>query len=116
MRWKSVAALEDRRRVAGARVYSASQIDDLRAPLTSAWTSAGLVAWPAAALTRITFPAPGAQPGDTFDRQVSLTVTDADGFQAAHAVTVEVEVIEIPDDTGVGDVPSIWFPECREAS
>jgi hypothetical protein len=89
--------------------------DDFFGDIAFVWSGGGTIQNPAAQLTDITFSRGTAKPGDTFQRTVTVRVTDQEGSTATASLNVSISVME------QGDLPALclikpWLPECQPAS
>jgi hypothetical protein len=94
-----------------------ARVDDFFGKLTFAWSgdSHVVIANPTAASTKITFQRGNAKPGDSFQRTVTVKVTDVEGSTATASRVVTVFVAEPGESLPPVCKVKPWLPVCSPA-
>jgi hypothetical protein len=95
--------------------YFAAHREDFYGPLKFVWTTAHsdvVMSSPTASATKITFQRGNAEPGDNFDRTVTVSVTDVEGSSATASLLVTVFAAEPGDDLPAVCKVKPWLKEC----
>jgi hypothetical protein len=96
------------------KTYQAN-MRDLRSPIRFQWTGGGTAATPTRKVTAVRFDVSGLEPGKSVNREVRVTVTDADNLSATAAVFARIFMTQEEEDPDLPPICQVrpWLPQCK---